>query len=466
MSGLIMLFGVCRLCSILLGRDERWPRNALQKSRHCEAVANYNACAKGGRVNMQKLLSCGVGFVSFACVLLAEPAFAQGVAPSPSQALAELRADVQTRADHQAYPIAGIDAEDVRQVLAGLKSLDPDDWAATWAVMGEHHATAAGAASDAAVKKENWHQAWLDFHFGAWPAQNTPGKRADYGKAVEAFREYGKLLDPPVETVRIPFEGKEMVGYLRLPHGVMQAPVVVSIGGLDEFKEYGIEHGSAALTSAGLGVLALDMPGTGEAAVPMEVGSERMIGAAITYLGTRTDVDPQRIAVMGASAGGYWSAIAAYTERQRLRAAVVRGGPIHDYFQADWQRKSWGTREYLFGLKEARMFVYGFKAGEEEPFLKKLATFSLETRGILQRPSAPMLVVNGEKDSQVPIADLYLLLRTGTPKFAWVNPDGGHTGRSKDFPEDRIIARVIVPWLISMLGPAELKQQDRTSPVQ
>ena len=96
----------------------------------------------------------------------------------------------------------------------------------------------------------------------------------------------------------------------------------------------------------------------------MEVGSERMIGAVITYLGTSTELDPQRIAVMGASAGGYWSALAAYTERQRAqRAVVVRGGPIHGYFQADWQRKSWGTSEYLFGLKEARMFGLWLQGG-------------------------------------------------------------------------------------------------------
>ncbi len=403
---------------------------------------------------MQKLLICrGVAFVSLVCAPLAGAAFAQGNASPPAQALTELRTDVQGRADHQAYPIAGIDAGDVRQVLAGLTSTDPEEWAAAWAATGQRHTTAARAATDVAQIKENWHQAWLDFHFGAWPAQNTPGKRADYKKAVEAFREYGKLLDPRVETVRIPLEGKQIVGYLRLPHGVARAPVVVSLGGLDEFKEYSVEHGSAALTGAGLGSLTLDMPGTGEAAVPMEVGSERMIGAVITYLGTRADVDPQRIAVIGASAGGYGSAIAGYTERQRLRAVVVRGGPIHEYFQADWQRKSWGTSEYLFGLKEARMFVYGFKAGEDDAFLKKLATFSLETRGMLKQPSAPMLVVNGEKDSQVPIADLYLLLRTGTPKFAWVNPEGGHTGRSKDFPDDRINAQVVVPWLVSMLGP-------------
>ena len=401
---------------------------------------------------MLKMLCRVAAFVSLICMPLVNVALAQGNAPSPAQALAELRTDVQGRADHQAYPIAGIDARDVRQVLAGLTSMDPDQWAAAWAAMGERHVTSARAATDPALAKQNWHQAWLDFHFGAWPAQNTPGKRADYKKAVEAFRQYGKLLDPPVRTVRIPFEGKEIVGYLQLPHGAARAPVVVTIGGLDEFKEYSVEHGSAALTHAGLGSLALDMPGTGEAAVPMEVGSERMIGAVISYLGTRTDVDAERIAVAGASAGGYWSALAGYTERQRLRAVVVRGGPIHEYFQAGWQRKSWGTSEYLFGLKEARMFVYGFKAGEEDAFLGKLATFSLATRGILNQPSAPMLVVNGEKDSQVPIADLYLLLRTGTPKFAWVNPEGGHTGRSKDFPEDRITSQIVVPWLVSMLG--------------
>ena len=400
---------------------------------------------------MKRLLISRSAFFVF--ILFAGSAAAQVSPPASDQALGELRSDVQGRADHQAYPIAGIDAAQVRDVLASLKSTDSDEWARAWAVMGQRNVEASRAASDPDVKKRNLYQAWLDFQFGAWPAQNTAGKRADYAKAIDAYRDYGKLLDPSVETVHIPFEGKEIVGLLRLPHGLTRAPVVVSIGGLDEYKEYGIEHGSIAFTRAGLGVFAIDMPGTGESGVPMEVGSERMISAVISYLGTRTDVDPRRIAVLGTSAGGYWSALAGYTERQRLRAVVVRGGPIHGYFQADWQRKSWPTKEYLFGLKEARMFVYGFKAGEEDAFLQKLATFSLETRGILQQPSAPMLVVNGEKDTQVPIADLYLLLRTGTPKFAWVNPEGGHIGRSKDFSEDLVTEQVIVPWLTTMLAP-------------
>lgn len=375
-------------------------------------------------------------------------------APSPDQALAELKSTVQAQADHQAYPITGIDRDDVRMVLAGLKSMDRDEWAAAWSVMGDKHAAAARETADADARRANWRQAWLDYMFGAWPAQTTPGKRAAYKRSTEAFQNYSRLLDFPAELVRIPFEGGAIVGYLQLPKRSGPAPVVVSIGGLDEYKEYGVEHSSARLLQAGLGFLSLDMPGTGEAPVKMEIGAEREIVAAIDYIAGRPEIDPTRIAINGASAGGYWSALMAYLEPKRIRAAVVRGGPIHEYFQADWQHKSWGTSEYLFGLKEARMTVYGFKSGEDEKFLAVLPTFSLQTRGILEKPSAPMLIVNGEKDTQVPISDLYLLLRTGTPKMAWVNPIGGHTGRSAEWNEEKITATVVVPWLASILKPA------------
>ena len=402
--------------------------------------------------------SRALALLALSLALISVPAFlgfrAYGQsAPSPEQVLAELKTTVQAQADHQAYPVTGIDRDDVRQVLASLRSIDRDEWAAAWTVMGDKHAASARGAADAGEQCANWRQAWLDYMFGAWPAQTTPGKRASYKRSVEAFQNYGKLLDFPIEVVRIPFEGSAIVGYLQLPKSAAPVPVIVSIGGLDEYKEYGVEHGSAHFLRAGIGLLSLDMPGTGEAPVKMEVGAERMITKAIDYLTTRPEIDAKRIAMNGASAGGYWSALMAYLERDRIRAAVVRGGPIHEYFQADWQRKSWGTSEYLFGLKEARMTVYGFKSDEDDKFLTAMQAFSLQTRGILEKPSAPMLVINGEKDTQVPIADLYLLLHTGTPKYAWVNPVGGHTGRSADWNEEKITATVVVPWLTAMLAP-------------
>jgi esterase FrsA len=53
----------------------------------------------------------------------------------------------------------------------------------------------------------------------------------------------------------------------------------------------------------------------------------------------------------------------------------------------------------------------------------------------------------------VPIDDLYIILRSGTPKEAWVNPEGGHIGRGRGWPDGRIFAEVIVPWFARMLRP-------------
>jgi esterase FrsA len=60
--------------------------------------------------------------------------------------------------------------------------------------------------------------------------------------------------------------------------------------------------------------------------------------------------------------------------------------------------------------------------------------------------------LNGEKDSQVPISDLYMLMQSGgTVKWSWVNPDGGHTGRSQEWPNSRIGEEVVMPWIKARL---------------
>jgi esterase FrsA len=72
---------------------------------------------------------------------------------------------------------------------------------------------------------------------------------------------------------------------------------------------------------------------------------------------------------------------------------------------------------------------------------------------ILGQPTAPMLVVAGVKDTQVPIADIDLLLNTGdVPKDAWINPSGGHLGREpRGWTDPVIFKKVIAPWEMKML---------------
>jgi len=395
----------------------------------------------------------GIAIVSF--VLLSGPDASAQIAQQ--RTWPELKAAVQDRANRNAYPLTGYDREEVREVLSRISSLDRDEWARSWTQQGEKHLTHARVSetTNALQAREAYLSAWRYFSFGAWPTQNSEGKRAAHRRATEAFRGYAKLAQPAIEVVRIPFEGKEIVGYLQLPalpkgeKARGPVPLVMSVGGLDAYKEYVVEQYGPGYIAAGLAYLALDMPGNGESTIMIDVGAERIYSRVLDYLATRKDIDAKRIGFMGVSWGGHWAARVGFTEKDRLRGSVVWGGPVDAYFSPEWQAKALGTREYLFDLFAARASVYGAKTLEE--FLAYGPRMSLKSAGWLARPSAPMLLINGEKDSQVPIEDLYVLMRSGSIKEAWVNPEGGHIGRGRDWPDTRIFSEVVVPWLARIL---------------
>jgi len=374
---------------------------------------------------------------------------------APPRTLDELKAETQARADRNAYPLTGLKPADVRAALALIDSLDGDQWARAWSTVALSYSVNAELARVQGREKEaqeNYLMAWRLYSFARWPTPNSPGKRQAYQEALKAFAGYTRTLDPPVETVRIPFEGKEIVGLLRLPKDVRPVPLVFSISALDSRKEEHIERGEAYL-HRGIATFALDMPGTGQAPVAGEPTAERMFSRALDYLATRGEVDAKRIVVQGGSWSGYWSAKLGIVEKARLKAVVVQGGPVHHYFQPEWQTKALGTREYLFDLFPARASVYGVRTLDE--FLSYGPRMSLKEQGLVGRPSTPMLLVNGDHDSQVPIADLDLLLHAGSPKEAWVNPDGGHMGRSAEWPDGRIFREVVAPWIARQLGSGE-----------
>jgi pimeloyl-ACP methyl ester carboxylesterase len=307
----------------------------------------------------------------------------------------------------------------------------------------------AGAA-DPATASKHYKYAFEYYLFARFPLENSPGKEKAYEKALEAFGAYAKIPFPPIEIVRIPFEGRETVGYLRLPINVRPAPLVITIGGLDGRKENAAFRNDAYL-DYGVAYLALDMPGTGQSAIrQVAPGAEREFSRVLDYVATRkNEIDAKRVVVYGGSWGGHWAARLAYAERERLRGAVVQGGPVHEYFQPEWQKKAIGTREYLFELFEARAAIYGAKTLDE--FLAYGPKMSLKDAGLLDKPSAPMLLINGMRDTQVPVEDVFLLMRSGSPKEVWINPQGGHMGRNKETSDKKIFETVTLPWVVREL---------------
>ena len=390
----------------------------------------------------------GLAWISCAALLLATDG---ALAQNADRSIDEIKTETLARAQTGAYPALGIAPADAGDALGRIKSRDPDEWAAAWSAVADGYMAKARAASDPKEADANFVRAWRLYYFGQWPAPTSAGKQAAYRRAIEAYLLHAKYFDPPLEVVRIPFESSEIVGYLRLPAKAQRpVPLVLAISGLDSRKETVAETYAAALPE-GIGFFAVDSPGTGQAPLKADESSERMYSKVLDYLATRPEIDKNRIVVHGQSFGAYWAAKLAHTEAKRLAGAVAQSPPIHHTFQAEFFRGRMYTREYLFDLLPASLYVYGLKSTDE--LLALLPKMSLQAQGLLGKPTAPLLVVGGTKDTQVPIDDLELLINSGSePREAWINPAGGHMGRNAErWPDPVIFRKVILPWEVRHL---------------
>jgi esterase FrsA len=369
--------------------------------------------------------------------------------------LEEVKQEALKRAQNGMYPLIGLDPADVEQAFASIHKMDDDQWAAAFIEVGDRYMTEGRAleTTDPAAAGTAYVKAWRLYSFGRWPVPSSPVKKLAYQKALQAFSAKARLLDPPLEVVKIPFEGSQIVAYLRLPKNVQgPVPVVLAISGLDSRKE-DMATNYAAMLPYGIGFLAMDSPGTGQAPIKASETAERMFTPAIDYLSQRPDVDKARIGVVGQSFGAYWATKLAIKEHDRVKAVVAQSPPVNASFQRDFLMNSTlGNREYLFGLVSALMSIFeGVRTVDDlaEIFPK----MSLVSQHLLGKPTTEMLIIAGALDSQVPVSEAYLLLSNGdVPKEAWINPQGGHLGRQvKILPDPVILRTVIVPWLVRKL---------------
>jgi cephalosporin-C deacetylase-like acetyl esterase len=387
--------------------------------------------------------------------------------PSFSQQRAERTIDeIKTEAVHRAevgqYPLIGLDPGDVKEAFNSIHTRDKDEWAAGFMGVADRYMNEAKSLekTDPAKANADYVRAWRLYSFGRWPIPASPGKQRSYEKAIEAFLAHARFWDPPLEIVRIPFEGKEITGYLRLPKNANgPVPLVLAVNGLDSRKEDLAESFSAILPF-GVGYLAVDGPGTGQNPIKVSENAERMLSRVLDYIATRPEIDKNRVAMHGVSWGAYWATKMAIVERARLRGASAQSPPTDKFFHKEFLMNSLiGNREYLFDQVPALMAIFDNVKTVDE-MAEVLPKMSLVKQGLLGKPMAPMLILAGVLDTQVPIDDIYLLLNQGdVPKTAWINPQGGHLGRQVGvWPDPRIFKEVIIPWLVRTLEPDTVKE--------
>jgi pimeloyl-ACP methyl ester carboxylesterase len=367
--------------------------------------------------------------------------------------LDEIKAEILRRSEKHLSPFGHVRLEDARAVAQALKSLDRDHWAEEWCKTGLPYEAKGDELAQRQASRgeigEAYYNAFELCRMGRYPCASTPGKQQAYQHSLRIFRKAARHFDVPLEVVELPFKGGKLIGYLQVPKTAAKPPVVMHWGGVDGWKE-DRQRASGMLHGLGIATLTVDMPGTGESPVRYtDPDAERGYSAFIDHLAQRKDVDGGRIGVWGGSFGAYWAARLAFVEEKRLKAAVFQGGSVHYGFQEKWLRPAFatGASGYLFGpasMFEARSQAMGVETLEE--FLEIAPSLSLLDRGLLDRPSAPLLGVNGKLDDMAPVDDIYLLMEHGNPKEARIYPKGSHMGRTPGMPEDQI-TKLITGWL-------------------
>lgn len=332
-----------------------------------------------------------------------------------------------------------------------LTGLDGESWASVWGAAGDR-AREAGEAAERAGDTKRAETELMRAHglyfMGRFPCPNHPAKqrcaeleRSTYVAAARHWKE-------PVERVSIPFdgragEGREVIALVRRPKDVARPKVIVMWGGVDACKEQ-MTAASNAFLAAGLATVVIDNAGTGESPIRGVVDAERQFVCAIEWAASQRDLDAAKVGCLGRSFGGYWATKLAHLHPERIAGAVNWGGGAHYMFQRDWVEASRYPDSYLMELVETRSMMLGAKNDEE--YITFFERLSLLEQGILERPCAPLLLVNGKEDRQCPIADVHLLTEHGSPKHVRLFPGGhmGHTPRTMP---------TIVEWLRERVSP-------------
>jgi esterase FrsA len=350
--------------------------------------------------------------------------------PGP-RSLEQAKAWMLAKLDARVHPMGLTDVSATREVIAGLGGLDGQSWATAWMARGDDYAAhAAGAekSGDTDAAREAWYQAYAFYFLGRFPCPNHPEKQRSYDKALAAYQAFGKLAAPSIECVSVPFEGRVGEGqtipfYVRMPEGVDRPSVIVMWGGVDAWKEE-MTILTEGIAKQGFATIALDNVGTGESPIKASPDGERQFLPVFDWIEQSGRFDASRIAIVGRSFGGHWATKLAHLYPDRFRAAVNWGGGVHYMFQPDWIEKSRYPDSYLMELVETRSRMLG--AEDDAAYIQGFKVLSLLDQGLLDRPCAPLLLINGKLDTQCPVRDIDLLTEHGSPKSVRLYPDRGH----------------------------------------
>src|SRR5215470_15840334 len=193
----------------------------------------------------------------------------------------------------------------------------------------EAKAKAAQVEGRLVTARDNYFMASIHWAAAQWPYdQNDEPNIALNEKKRECYVAYAALADHRVEAVWIPFRDKAIPAWFHLPPGYQggRVPVVISIPGMDSFKEAMVALYGDRWLNRGIAVLAIDGPGQYEAPMlGLYFSTDACVEtgpAVVDWLAARPEIDAACIGVTGTSFGSFFGTVLTAHE-PRVRACSV-----------------------------------------------------------------------------------------------------------------------------------------------
>jgi pimeloyl-ACP methyl ester carboxylesterase len=232
------------------------------------------------------------------------------------------------------------DVGEVLDTASRVKADDEYSWTREWERTAERLRAAAEAgekaghplgAGESFMRAAAYYRAALHRH----PDPTAPEVRTLSEREIACFTRAIRLLSLPAQSVKIPYEGTTLPGYLfRSSAAGKKAPILIVHTGRDAWAEDDMYIAQEAL-KRGWHCLLFDGPGQGRTlrlqGLAFRPDWEKVITPVVDFALRQPGVDPDRIALMGISMGGALAPRAAAFEK-RLKILVANPGVL------DWGR--------------------------------------------------------------------------------------------------------------------------------
>jgi pimeloyl-ACP methyl ester carboxylesterase len=212
--------------------------------------------------------------------------------------------------------------------IGRVKSNNFDSWITQWATTADRVAVFAEceerlgnrvSARDAFQRAANY------YRMAVFYAVHTDARHTQlWQRSKDCFHQMIALIDAPIECVNIDFEGARLPAYF-VSGGGGQHPTLIALGGFDSTMEELYWWIGAGAPDHGWNCLMFEGPGQWSAlktnpGLTFRPDYEKPVGAVVDYLLSRADVNPNKLAIIGYSLGGYLATRGALD--QRIRACI------------------------------------------------------------------------------------------------------------------------------------------------